>query len=56
MPYQSVKQDRYIHAKAAEGIPWAVKFVQDSHGTHVKKKAVKKALKRRHKKKGHHGH
>lgn len=47
MPYASVKQDRYIHAKAAEGIPWAKKFVADSHGTHVGAK-VKRRRRKRH--------
>jgi len=43
MPYQSTKQAAYIHMLAAKGVPWAVKFVRDSHGTHVKKKGRKRA-------------
>lgn len=37
MPYRSLAQDRFIHAKASEGVHWAKKFVADSHGTHVPK-------------------
>lgn len=37
MPYASKKQAAYIHVKAAEGVPWAKRFVADSHGTHVKR-------------------
>ena len=44
MPYASNRQSRFIHAKAAEGIDWAKKFVSDSHGTHVKSKTVKKRI------------
>jgi len=35
MPYASEAQSRLIHAKAAEGVPWAVKFVRDAHGSRV---------------------
>lgn len=57
MPYQSVQQSRFIHAKAAQGVPWAVKFVHDAHGTHVLNKGVKKAAIRKHlKKRRHHAH
>lgn len=44
MPYASLAQSEMIHALAAKGVPWAVKFVEDSHGSkvpkidHVKKK------------------
>lgn len=41
MPYESPRQSRFIHAKAAEGVPWAKKFVADAHGTHVKKKSIR---------------
>lgn len=37
MPYRSQAQSGFIHAKAAEGVPWAKKFVADSHGTKVPK-------------------
>lgn len=37
MPYRSKKQAAFIHAKAAEGVPWAKRFVADAHGTHVQK-------------------
>jgi hypothetical protein len=30
MPYRSTKQRAYIHARAAEGVPWAQKFVKDA--------------------------
>lgn len=36
MPYASMKQAAYIHAAAARGEPWAIKFVKDAKGTHVK--------------------
>lgn len=49
MPYQSMKQAAYIHAAAARGEPWAIKFVKDSHGTHVK--GHKRKPLKRHKKK-----
>jgi hypothetical protein len=42
MPYKSVKQAAYIHAAAARGEKWAIKWVKDSHGTHVPKKGRKK--------------
>ena len=35
MPFRSVKQAAFIHAKAGEGVPWAKRFVADAHGTHV---------------------
>lgn len=35
MPYASEAQSRLIHAKAAEGVAWARKFVADAHGTKV---------------------
>jgi hypothetical protein len=38
MPYESVKQAAYIHMLADKGVPWAVKFVKDSKGTHVQKR------------------
>jgi hypothetical protein len=34
-PYRSAKQAAFVHVKAAEGVPWAKKFVKDSHGSHV---------------------
>ena len=37
MPYQSKAQAAYVHAKAAEGVPWAKKFVAHSHGQKVSK-------------------
>lgn len=37
MPYASEAQSGFIHAKAAEGVPWAKQFVADAHGTHVPK-------------------
>jgi hypothetical protein len=50
LPYQSQKQSAYIHAKAAEGVPWAEKFVRDAHGTHVlKKHAIHNVRKKRRK-------
>lgn len=49
MPYQSNKQAAYIHKLADEGVPWAVKFVKDAHGTHVRKKKLKKVARRKHK-------
>jgi len=45
MPYKSDKQAAFIHAKAAEGVPWANKFVADAHGTHVGDAAPKRKLK-----------
>lgn len=51
MPYQSQKQSAYIHAKAAEGVPWAVKFVRDAHGSHVLKKHAIRNVRKRHGKK-----
>jgi len=54
VPYASEAQSRYIHAKAAEGVPWAVKFVHDAEGTkvpkidHVRKKRKKKGRGRIH--------
>lgn len=42
MPYKSDKQAAFVHAKAAEGVPWAQKFVSDAHGTHVGDAAPKK--------------
>lgn len=48
MPYASVKQDRYIHAQAAAGVPWAIKFVKDAHGSHVVKKRKRKVRRRAH--------
>lgn len=55
MPYASDKQNRFVHAKAAEGVPWAKKFVSDAHGTHVgdpKDVAPKRRLKAKRKAKG----
>lgn len=52
MPYASRAQSALIHAKAAQGVPWAQKFVRDSHGTkvpnvrHVAKKKRRKRKKR----------
>lgn len=44
MPYASVKQAAYIHAAAARGEPWAIKFVKDAKGTHVQnRKKLKRA-------------
>lgn len=37
MPYRSLAQNAFIHAKAGEGVPWAEKFVADSHGETVPK-------------------
>ena len=37
MPYKSLAQNRFIHAKAGEGMSWAKKFVADSHGETVPK-------------------
>lgn len=45
MPYRSIAQSNYIHMLAARGVPWAVKFVSDSHGEKVP--PVKHALKKR---------
>jgi hypothetical protein len=48
MPYASEAQSRFIHALAAQGVKWAVKFVNDAHGTKVPKiDHVKKKLKPR---------
>lgn len=48
MPYASLAQSEMIHALAAKGVPWAVKFVQDSHGTKVPKiEHVKGRVRRR---------
>lgn len=38
MPYRSKRQSRFIHAKAREGVGWAKRFVQHSHGTKVRSK------------------
>lgn len=35
MPYASQAQSRLIHAKAAQGVRWARKFVADAHGSKV---------------------
>lgn len=35
MPYASQAQSRLIHAKAAQGVQWARKFVADAHGSKV---------------------
>jgi hypothetical protein len=35
MPYASQAQSRLIHAKAAEGVGWAQKFVADAAGSKV---------------------
>ena len=45
MPYKSEKQAAFIHAKAADGVPWAQKFVSDAHGTHVGDTVPKRKLK-----------
>ena len=45
MPYESVKQAAYIHMLADKGVPWAVKWVEENKGTHVKKKSKKKGKK-----------
>ena len=42
MPYASRRQERFIHAKATEGVPWAKRFVADSHGTKVVKRKARK--------------
>lgn len=48
MPYSSEAQSRYIHALAAQGVKWAVKFVHDAGGTKVPKiDHVKKRHRRR---------
>lgn len=47
MPYASEKQSRFIHAKAAEGVPWAKKFVSDAHGTTVPKRKLKAKRKKK---------
>ena len=53
MPYRSEAQSAYIHMKASEGVPWAKKFVADSHGEkvphtrHVKHKRRRKVRHRR---------
>lgn len=55
MPYRSQAQSEMIHAKAAQGVPWAVKFVRDSHGSkvpHIQHVGKRKVVKR-HKRKVH---
>lgn len=47
MPYESAKQSRFIHAKAAEGVPWARKFVADAHGSKVPKRKLKAKRKKK---------
>jgi len=53
MPYASTKQRAYIHAKAAEGVPWAVKFIKDADkakqpsNTYARKKGPKHRRKHR---------
>jgi hypothetical protein len=37
MPYKSLAQSRFIHAKASEGKDWAKKFISHSHGEKVPK-------------------
>lgn len=53
MPYRSLAQSAYIHAKASEGEPWAQKFVRDSHGTHVPRVRHVRKHKRRVKRRKH---
>jgi len=45
MPFESERQRRYIYAKAGEGVPWAKKFVADSHGEVKPKRKLKKRRK-----------
>jgi len=47
VPYASPKQAAFIHVKAAEGVPWAKKFVADAHGSRVAAKVKAKRRKRR---------
>lgn len=49
MPYRSLAQSGYIHAQASQGVPWAKKFVADSHGTTVPKirRVPRRKVKRR---------
>jgi len=32
MPSVSTQQNRFVHAKAAEGVAWAEKWVREQHG------------------------
>lgn len=53
MPYRSEAQSRFIHAKAAQGVAWAQKFVADAHGSKVPPiNHVKEALRKRRKRRG----
>lgn len=39
MPFQSEAQRRLIYAKAAQGVPWAIKFLKDMGLTPPPRKA-----------------
>jgi hypothetical protein len=43
LPYQSLRQSRFIHAKASEGVPWAEKFVRDADRKPVNRKQIIKS-------------
>jgi hypothetical protein len=35
MPSKSLAQDRFVRAKAAEGVAWAKRWIEDEHGMKI---------------------
>jgi hypothetical protein len=50
MPSRSLAQDRFVRAKAAEGIDWAKQWVADEHGMKIPHVQHVRKVKRRRKK------
>lgn len=50
MPSKSLAQDRFVRAKAAEGVGWAKTWVADEHGTEIPHVQHVRKIKRRRKK------